>query len=405
MRRANILPIAVMVGAVVAFLVVGYFALPTKLTHRCKLIGVRCTQGYNYDKYGCFTGCTHSAVDANKNSVTNINGTTNSNANIDSTSNTNTSFTTNWKTYTNTTYGYTIKYPNDYVTTSSNPGNYSFQKGDIKGPIHLINVLSLTAANHTDLESSEFSGHTGWYDWAMSGFAKNGSVAAGLSQNKRTETYGKNSFTVINYDAASSWNGEPFYYLVKDATVFLIMDDNEVAADPNIIKLMLASFSYSDPTADWKTYMNTVIGYSLKYPTGWVVKEINEPNSVVLDTPFRYLTLTDPSSKYQLAVGVRKIGSTVALSDRTGVGAGDITTSSSSVLIGTTSVTPRKNVYLGKTKDVFYYPSSEAWVVLSGDQVRAEFGAINQSYDVVNLATAPELSMANTILSTIEITK
>jgi hypothetical protein len=151
-----------------------------------------------------------------------------------------------WQTYTNSTYGYSIQYPPDYIPSGTSE-KYQFQKGNLQGdPTNTVLIYSLTAGNNRTLEDNEFRGETGWYDWAIAGFPNNGSTAARLSTNKRQETYGLNTFTVINYDPGSSANGMPFYYLVKGKTVYLITDFRVGTWDDATIHTMLASLTVND---------------------------------------------------------------------------------------------------------------------------------------------------------------
>lgn len=39
----------------------------------------------------------------------------------------------------------------------------------------------------------------------------------------------------------------------------------------------------TDPTADWKTYSNTTYGFSFKYPTDWLVKDMTSANKTLIE--------------------------------------------------------------------------------------------------------------------------
>ena len=120
MRKGNILPIAIMVSAVAAFLVVGYFALPWKVFHQCPLIGIQCQPGtVQYDSRQCFKSCTPVSR-SNTNSTT----TTSTASNTNTSTNTNTVSTADWKTYTSKQYGLTFNYPIDWEV----------EEGTLNGP-------------------------------------------------------------------------------------------------------------------------------------------------------------------------------------------------------------------------------------------------------------------------------
>ncbi len=213
------------------------------------------------------------------------NGNANSSLNENSSTNANASDpTAGWRTYTNSTYGYSIKYSPD-LTAGGTSSDTTFQRGDETGPIRRVSILSLTQSNHTGLEQSEFSGNDGWYAWALAGFPSSGYRAAKYSTNVRSETYGDHTFTVTNYDPASSWGGAPMYYLVKNETVFLIIDQAG-AVDQQVTKTMLATLTLTDPTAGWKTYTNSTYGYGIRYPSNWPLDSKNIAAVVIGTVPF-----------------------------------------------------------------------------------------------------------------------
>lgn len=272
MRKVHILPIAVMAFAVVGFLFVLNYSISD----------------------GKWPWSSEKAVTS---TTVNTSGNVNVEVNTNASSNTNTTSSTNakddatkdWKMYTNTTYNYSIKYPTGYTVTEKNtvekttPEQVTFYKGNRSTSTASIGIYSMTPTNK-NLFGEE---NNGWYDWAIKGFPKDGSDAAGLSENKRSETYGSKTFTVINFDGGSSWSGSPFYYYVSGTTVYIIVDfrtENNVPRNSvTQVHQMLATFTTTNPTTDWKTYSNSSVGYSVKYPSTLVATECDKsPNSFVV---------------------------------------------------------------------------------------------------------------------------
>jgi len=263
-------PIMIIVATVVVAGIAGYFLFKAGNTKETENQNVAVVNLAN----------NNTTANLNTPTATNTNQVANNNASV----NTNTAAdpTAGWKTYTNEAFHYTVKYPTDYQPGGT-VDSYYFQKGDITGPIRRLSILSLTSANHTNLEQSEFSGGYGWYDWAMAGFPNNSKGPAKYSINKHEEKIGANTFTVFNYDPGSSWGGAPFYYLVKGETVFLFTDQITGSSSSTLAKDILDTFTIADPTAGWKTFTNEKYSYSLRLATDW--KPLSEFDGSVITGP------------------------------------------------------------------------------------------------------------------------
>ena len=126
------------------------------------------------------------------------------------------------------------------------------------------------------------------------------------------------------------------------------------AASPSAKKSSAAAQA-SEYQGCWNTYTNNEVGYSIKYPCDWTVKEINEFSETISQN-VKYITITTPDNKYLVHFGVRKSGvTTFETTDRTGVGAGEfVEAPADTVLIFGVNVTPKKLVFEGKTKEYFY---------------------------------------------------
>jgi len=136
-------------------------------------------------------------------------------------------------------------------------------------------------------------------------------------------------------------------------------------------KLLMSTFKWTKTTGNantnsstseidsWQTYTNSDVGYKLKYPKGWAIKETNE-QSQVLDKPVKYIKITS-TAKNQLYFGIKKAGDeSFGTTDRTGIGAGEdvAIAGKETTLVGATMI-PKKHVWQSKTKEIFYFEKTE----------------------------------------------
>lgn len=158
----------------------------------------------------------------------------------------------------------------------------------------------------------------------------------------------------------------------------------------------------ADPYEGWKTYTNRDIGYKLKYPADWQVKEV-EQFSDLIQQNVKYITVKSPNDKYYLYWGLKKINDNFAISDRSGVGAGDIVEDGHVTILD--SVVPVKRLeFAGKTKECFY-PGMGSAKIMNGQYLYgASFGGgSGVNYDSVNVANTNELVLAGKILESVKL--
>jgi hypothetical protein len=75
----------------------------------------------------------------------------------------------------------------------------------------------------------------------------------------------------------------------KDRNTEVIFSyDNGSQRNGNLTKelfyLILSTFKFLDPTANWKTYISNKYGYSIKYPQSWILKENGEGEVVTIES-------------------------------------------------------------------------------------------------------------------------
>ena len=156
---------------------------------------------------------------------------------------------------------------------------------------------------------------------------------------------------------------------------------------------------YMEASTDWKTYANADIGYSVKYPKDWTVEDTVQTRSEQLVSPVRYITLFSPSKSHFLTLGVKRSTDEFLISNRTGVGAGEIV-ADGTVTVADTSLPASKLVYKGKVKEWYAAKNGPGQSTVGTQVINAALSVGNVSdYASIDLAGSPELSTAKVILS------
>ncbi len=152
--------------------------------------------------------------------------------------------------------------------------------------------------------------------------------------------------------------------------------------------------------AGWKTYTNNDIGYQLKYPADWTVLETDQYSEVV-GTTVKYITIKTADEKYFLYFGLKKEGGAYEISDRTGMGAGEMIDESGSITILDIKVTPEDLVWQAKAKEVFYnQPSGSS----TNYQFQASFSySQGADFDNLDMSTLSEKKTVEKILKSVKI--
>lgn len=162
---------------------------------------------------------------------------------------------------------------------------------------------------------------------------------------------------------------------------------------------------YMEVSTDWKTFTNADIGYSVKYPREWTVEDTVQTRSEQLVSPVRYITLFSSGKSHFLTLGVKRSTDEFLISDRTGVGAGDLK-SDGNVTVSDTSVPASKLVYQGKTKEWYAAKNGPGQSTVGSHVINAALSVGNASeYASIEIAGSPELTTAKVILSTLTFTQ
>jgi len=159
--------------------------------------------------------------------------------------------------------------------------------------------------------------------------------------------------------------------------------------------------SEEDEYAGWQTYTNTDIGYTLKYPSGWTLEEINKQSEVVNGT-VKYIVIHTPDKLYFLDFGIKGLNDDFYTTERTGVGAGDFVPGKKLTILGTT-IDSYKLVFEGKTKEIFY-PKDIAKTPDGKFIFRANFSyGSEENYEKVAMDNLSYVNDAEKILTSIKL--
>lgn len=170
----------------------------------------------------------------------------------------------------------------------------------------------------------------------------------------------------------------------------------------NITEKAVSEEETADEYSGWNTYTNLEVGYQLRYPTDWTVKEIST-YSELIGADVKYITITTADKKYFLYWGLKYENDNFSISDRTGVGAGDLIQEGSVTILGTDTAV-KKLVYKSKVKE-YFFPGPGTQKTSDG---KYSFGAAfspgsGTSYDSLNMLGVPALEKARLILASVKI--
>jgi hypothetical protein len=153
-----------------------------------------------------------------------------------------------------------------------------------------------------------------------------------------------------------------------------------------------------DEYIGWKTYTNYDVGYVLRYPTDWTVKE-TDTVSELTDEYVKYITIYDKGKKYFVFWGLKRKDDDFQISDRTGVGAGDFI-KEGEITILDTKVAANKLVYQGKIKEYFFpSPGLES----TSDGIYQFSAALSGNSSSADLSAAEQVDIARRILQSVKI--
>ncbi len=153
----------------------------------------------------------------------------------------------------------------------------------------------------------------------------------------------------------------------------------------------------------WTTYTEEAIGYTLCYPSDWLLKETDQVSETIGE-PVKFITIDTPDENYFLLFGLKRPTDTFRTNDRTGVGTGELVPKSERAfeLLGVT-VTPEALVYEGKIRE-YFYNQPEGTTSICNCEFTAFFtpSASHPDYDAADMTDLGYVITAEKILKSVE---
>lgn len=177
----------------------------------------------------------------------------------------------------------------------------------------------------------------------------------------------------------------------------------------NFYRPTLATTPSPSPTAiidDWLTYTNDDIGYWLKYPKDWTIKETDEISQFD-GKRIKFIHLYSADQKYVLTFGLKKADDDSFRNfERTGVGGELIPIPEKATTILSTSIIPEKMVIENKTKE-FFYRTNDAEEKQCNCNLDVFYGPNNLTYEEEKTIDLPIslLDLTNRIIESVQWSK
>lgn len=150
--------------------------------------------------------------------------------------------------------------------------------------------------------------------------------------------------------------------------------------------------------AGWLTYNNAEVGYTLRYPEGWTITEVSEMSETI-QAEVRNIMMVSPSGNH-FSFGLGRTGATYSLSERTGIGAGELTPLTETTTLLGAEIVPEALVYESKTKEYIYSMSTAEKAVC--DCIVAAWFSPDSSGDYEDVSMdQTELPTVNLILTSV----
>lgn len=208
--------------------------------------------------------------------------------------------TTNWKIYTNTKYGYTLKYPNNWYVWKDVEDDWSDTQiiDDHPEDGRLYKSISIQVIKEV---GPQWANTKAYFDEVYNRADK--SLRFLLD-----ETQAVNQIEKSNPKTATSAYYSIKVYAFKDNRVFVLSllgpDEQSIQSKKKIFDQILSTFKFLPATAgdyqnllndiaNWKTYTNDKLKFSLKYPPFYDPQETfdpQKPGSFILSSKFNFDT-------------------------------------------------------------------------------------------------------------------
>jgi hypothetical protein len=156
------------------------------------------------------------------------------------------------KTFSNEVFGYSLQLPTDWNAVSEFDGS----------PLGLTDNRSATAFSQTQRKASFTLQICPGIENCSSTIAEYKRGKTIVEESKIT--LGSVEFTRLHYDGSPSTR----YLAENQGRLYEAIVEYTFRS---AVETILATISFTDPTAGWKTYTNSIIGYSIQYPPSWKI--------------------------------------------------------------------------------------------------------------------------------------
>lgn len=188
--------------------------------------------------------------------------------------------TANWKTYSDSKYGFSLKYPSEYLISEVNNGIFFSKSPEEK--VKLDACLKQIECNSFSLGIQFTSGSKPTEQSLKDYIIKHDSGDFYTWDSKAID--GSNALQT-EYDAVVGSGKINVTYVVKGTSVLRIQTQTE---NISIYNQILSTFKFTDPAANWKIYSGKYL--SFKYPPNWKPVKPNEGGEIIDSST---LNLTD----------------------------------------------------------------------------------------------------------------
>ncbi|MFA6963923.1 MAG: hypothetical protein WC227_04435 [Patescibacteria group bacterium] len=189
--------------------------------------------------------------------------------------------TADWKTYTSTAFSYSIKYPTDWtladaatvfgansIALTSPETKKTNDDYAVANPTSRAAVFPNMGVTYYASISDTYGGLGGAKPATLADYVK----TSGFSDSKQITFAGQTAYSATQAGDVSGYVIvlESSGHIYKISSLNKKVDSDLTTTEKNILNTFAI-----DPTLGWKTYTNTEVGFTLKYPQDWSSMKLN----------------------------------------------------------------------------------------------------------------------------------
>lgn len=220
--------------------------------------------------------------------------------------------TTGWNAYTSADYGFSFKYPKEWVSSSndeetifsSNGQDAKILAGKAQGDLSNNSVVLSVTKERKSRYSGDSEALNSLEGRKVSTFAFNNVKLGSTNAVKATRTIKKGGELIEQPGTAGVDVEEIVINVVNDSNLIRFWFTNSGNNNNDkTINTLIQTIQLTSLTADWKTYTNNTYGFSFKYPNDWDVKKVVTTTREVFDNEdtIYKISLSDQTSARKIA--------------------------------------------------------------------------------------------------------